>query len=613
MGDALNRAKNLVRENNQAEALTLLRAAMTADTDFTALARAARWARTVEWKGLRPLRVAYAGGGTLDHLIDFIGFWLLLRGFRAEAYLPPYGTWKMEILNPDSGLYRFRPDIVWLFTHWRDLDAHDNAFFGTGDVVPEEERMIRGLSGLWRMLARRLPAAQILQNNCDPAPHEAFGNFAAMLPESRTSRLRRINILLPRAAAEERILVFDLDRLAARQGLERWHSPSYWFHSKHPFAPELSGWVGYHCAKTLAALKGTAKKVLVLDLDNTLWGGVIGDDGLEGIRLGMGADGEAYAAFQEYVLELSRRGVVLAVASKNEDAAAREPFLKHPDMRLRLDDIAVFTANWRNKADNIRDIAATLNLGMDAFVFVDDNPAERDLVRRELPMVAVPEMPAEPAEYIRALENYAYFETVSHSAEDAKRGQMYRENARRAEVRSSATSLDEYLASLEMVADSGPADEFHLPRMAQLVNKSNQFNLTGARRTEAELRELAARDDHLIRWFSLRDRFGDYGLISVVVLRRDGDAFVIDAWVMSCRVLERGMERFILREIAGLVRSAGAGILIGRYFPTAKNTLVANLYAGLGFSGAGDTEWTLTDLDCRNGMTVFIEQADKGM
>jgi len=375
------------------------------------------------------------------------------------------------------------------------------------------------------------------------------------------------------------------------------------------------GLVAYRAARLIAAIKGRAKKVLALDLDNTLWGGVIGDDGLEGIRLGAGPEGEAFVAFQEYVRALKDRGIVLAVCSKNEEATAKEPFERHPDMRLRLDDIAVFKANWNNKADNLREIAQLLNLGLDSFVFVDDNPVERGLVRELLPEVAVPELPEDPADYVAALDREFAFETVTFTAEDEKRGDLYRDNARRAELQQSFTDVSQYLRSLDMEGVAQDVDAFTLPRAAQLINKSNQFHLTTTRYTEAELEAFRANPDYRVRVYSLRDRFGDNGLISSVILKREtDDTLAIDTWVMSCRVLSRTMEEFICRDIIDVADSFRCKRVCGLYRPTKKNALVAGLYERMKFARIGDedggTRWELDLEHDRPDYVTFVRKRD---
>jgi FkbH-like protein len=355
-------------------------------------------------------------------------------------------------------------------------------------------------------------------------------------------------------------------------------------------------------ARTIAAIRGRSRKCLVLDLDNTLWGGVIGDDGLTGIELGQGSPaGEAFVAVQRMALELRARGVVLAVCSKNEDDAARLPFREHPDMILKEDHIAVFQANWTDKAANLRAIAQTLNIGIDSLVFLDDNPAERMQVRGELPLVAVPELPEDPAQYPRALAAAGYFEAVSFSKEDRERAAYYQANAERAAMLSATANLDEYLASLDMVCTIGRVDPISRSRVTQLINKSNQFNLTTRRYAEREVEAMETDPRRHAIQVRLVDRFGDNGIIGVVIADRQGQAWDIDTWLMSCRVLGRRVPEAVLSHLVEAARADGASILSARYVPSAKNRMVAEHYRTLGFAYAGDgpggeTRWRL-DLD----------------
>ena len=320
------------------------------------------------------------------------------------------------------------------------------------------------------------------------------------------------------------IILFDLDHVASVWGRRRWEDARYWFHSRHAFALDATGTVAHAAARLIAGTRGLAKKCLVLDLDNTLWGGVIGDDGLAGIELGHGEAGEAFVALQRYVKALKDRGVILAVCSKNDHETAASVFRDHPDSVLRLEDFAVFTANWRNKADNIREIAATLNIGLDSLVFADDNPMERDIVRRHLPEVEVIDLPGDPSEFVAAISRPRWFETATFSAEDRERGRYYSENVKRTVFRSDFVDLDSYLRGLDMRGVVGGLDPFHRPRMAQLINKSNQFHLTGTRYSEADLATLAAMPGCTVRHLRLTDRFGDNGLIACLVLRASRSA-----------------------------------------------------------------------------------------
>jgi FkbH-like protein len=354
-----------------------------------------------------------------------------------------------------------------------------------------------------------------------------------------------------------------------------------------------------HVARVLGALRGRSRKCLVLDLDNTLWGGVIGDDGLEGLKVGQGdPTGEAHLALQQYALALRARGIVLAVSSKNTDEIARSPFRRHPEMFLKEDHFAVFQANWNDKASNIRAIADELALGLDAMVFLDDNPAERGFVRQALPEVAVPEVPDDPAFFVETLAAAGYFESIAFSDEDRKRSDMYQDNARRVELKKQAGDLDAYLASLEMEIEFSSFDPIGRARITQLINKSNQFNLTTRRYTDAEVAAAEHDPDVFTLQVRLKDIFGDNGMISVIICRLEAPGvWAIDTWLMSCRVLGRKVEEMALREILIHAREANVETLIGTYRPSDRNALVREHYQKLGFAKVeeradGATVWT---------------------
>jgi FkbH-like protein len=391
----------------------------------------------------------------------------------------------------------------------------------------------------------------------------------------------------------------DVAAIAETVGLANWHDPMQWNLAKIPFALGCVPLYADHVGRVLGALKGKSRRVLVLDLDNTVWSGVIGDDGLEGIVVGQGEPtGEAHLELQAAALALRNRGVVLAVSSKNDEEVARLPFQKHPDMLLHEEHIAVFQANWKDKATNLTAIAEELSLGIDALAFVDDNPFERNFVRESAPKVGVPEMPEDPALYARTLAAAGLFEALTLSAEDLKRSDFYQDNTRRATLQKQVGNLQEYLASLEMEMTVQPFDAVGRSRIAQLINKSNQFNLTTRRYTEAEVEALEHNPDALGIQIRLRDRFGDNGMISVVVCRRVGGDLEIDTWLMSCRVLGRGVETAVLKELTETARKLGLRRLIGRYIPTERNAMVRDHYMTLGFKlleekPNGETIWEL--------------------
>ncbi len=384
--------------------------------------------------------------------------------------------------------------------------------------------------------------------------------------------------------------------------------------SKCP-APEGLVTYAHSVVCLIRALLGKSKKVLVLDLDNTLWGGVVGDLGAGGIRVGQGSgEGEAFLAFQRYSKNLLQRGVVLAVCSKNDDDKAREPFEKRPDMILKLADISVFVANWNNKADNLRTIAERLDLKLDSFVFVDDNPAERALVRRFAPEVAVPDMPEDPAGYIQALATHRYFETVAFTREDSSRARYYAENAQRRELSARASDIGSFLASLAMRMRVEPVHALNIERVTQLLNKSNQFNLTTRRYTVAQVQEIVDNPAWRTLTFSLRDSLGDNGLIGIIFLRQAAAVLSVDTWVMSCRVLQRQVEQFCRNEIVETARRESCIEIQGTYIPTPKNGMVANHFAGLGFEQTGadgdQTFWSLRIHEGLEPLANFILRED---
>jgi FkbH-like protein len=392
--------------------------------------------------------------------------------------------------------------------------------------------------------------------------------------------------------------ILDVAGIAATVGVDAWHDARRWNLAKIPFSPDFLPLYADHVARLVAALYGKSRRCLVLDLDNTLWGGVLGDDGLANIVLGNGnPTGEAFLDLQRAALALHSRGVVLAVCSKNDEAIARAAFREHPEMLLKESHIAVFQANWDDKVRNLKAIAAALNLGLDALVFLDDNPAERQLVRRELPTVAVPELPEDPALFARTLLAAGYFESTRFTSDDRKRNEQYRAEGLRANLAAQATDLESYLRSLDMTIEFRPFAPVDRPRITQLVNKTNQFNLTTHRYTEAQIRSFEEDRSAATLQIRLTDRFGDNGLISVVICREQGREWHIDTWLMSCRVLKRRVEHAVLNKLVEEARRFGICALVGSYIPTERNGLVSSLFDDLGFTkteASGETShWRL--------------------
>ena len=554
--------------------------------------------------GTRPVRLAVLASSTVDHVLPALRVGGLRRGIWIDTYTPDYGQYAQELMDPGSGLHRFAPDAV-LFA----LDARELVRgVQSGDTAAEVDRKIgqrvADLAAQWAR-ARQAFAAQVIQQIPLPVFASFLGSNEHRLPWSPATVLRRLNVALRERADAEGVDLLALDDWAARDGLAAWHDPALWFRAKQEVHPSAAPLYGDLVGRLLAAAQGRASKCLVLDLDNTLWGGVIGDDGLEGIKLGQGsAAGEAYVAFQQHALMLARRGVILAVCSKNDEANALEPFERHPEMVLKRSDIACFVANWTDKATNLREIARRLNIGLDSLVFADDNPAERAIVRRELPMVAVPELPEDPTLYGACLSDGGYFEALRITDDDLARGAQYQENLKREALAASATDLDGYLRSLQMQAVWNRFDRVGQARIVQLINKTNQFNLTTERVTDEQIAALIADDRALSLQIRLLDAFGDNGIIAIVYGSFEPNSLRIGlrTWLMSCRVLGRQMEEETLNLVVAEARRLGATHLLGTYRPTAKNGMVREHYGKLGFSlldtaEDGTTTWELALTD----------------
>ncbi len=563
--------------------------------DYTALRRVGRILAAAGESQGEPLRLAVLGGPTTLQLVELLRVLLAQLERPLEVYEGDYGLFRQEILTPGSGLDRFEPRIIIVATGAGDVrmpplrESRDH-------VLADVDAELDGWVALWDR-ARERWNASVVQNLFDLPPWSAAGHLAARHAATPIQYLRRLNIGLGERAPAH-VVLHDLPALIAEVGSGRWYDPRFYVEAKMPCAPECLVPYAHSLASLVRAILGRNRKALVLDLDNTLWGGVVGDVGLEGITVGEGTPvGESYLAFQRYARQLRERGVVLAVCSKNDERNARLPFECHDGMLLRLDDFACFVANWENKADNLRAIARQLDLGLDAFVFADDNPAERAIVRRFLPEVAVPALGSDPAGYVAAVARHHYFETASWTAEDSHRAEDYARNVERRRLRLESGDLDAFLASLAMRATLRPVGPANLQRVAQLVGKSNQFNLTTRRRTLAEIEALAADPAWRTLTVSLADRLGDSGLIAIVFGRADGPSFEIDTWLMSCRVLQRGVERATLNAIADLATAAGCTELNGCWIPSGRNDMVKDHYAGLGFQpdGAegGTTRWRL--------------------
>jgi FkbH-like protein len=567
---------------------------------LTKLAKAIGKVRA-EGKSLEPLtpfRLAVLSNSTMDMLAPALVASAARHGIALELIEPSYDQVAQEALTPDSKVNSSNPDAVLLGLDYRALPLK-----GSLGNPEASSATVQGAIGYLQSLRNGIKAnsnAVCIFQTFAPRAETIFGSLDRALPGTLRSLIDGVNRKLTECVLASGDVLLDVAGLAETVGLADWHNAQLWNMGKFPFSDELIPLYGDHVARTVAAIRGKSKKVLVFDLDNTVWGGVIGDDGLEGIEIAQGdARGEAYLAVQRLALDLRQRGIVLAVSSKNTDEVAREPFEKHPEMLLKLDHIAVFQANWNDKATNIQAIAEELSLGLDSMVFLDDNPVERGLVRKLLPQVSVPELPEDPADYARTLAAAGYFEAVAFAGEDLTRAGFYQDNAKRANLQKQVGGVDDYLTSLAMTIRFQPFDATGRARIVQLINKSNQYNLTTHRYTDPEVAKAENDPEVFTLQVRLADIFGDNGMISVVICRPgETGVWEIDTWLMSCRVLGRKVEHMVLREILQHAREAGVYKLAGVYRPTDRNKLVVDHYSKLGFTKVqedecGATHWEL--------------------
>ena len=582
------RARALARIGDWSTASVVMRQALATRPSYTFYARTQRQIDEIAAHApaaLREARIAVLGSSTTSLLIPVLRALCYRDGILATFHEGAFGAFRQEILERGGVLASFKPTIVIIAPHWRDLELPP--------VGPDESLGIaRGIVDEYRALWSALHAAcdcHVIQHTFDLPADEAAGLLSVQLPGGRRRLIRRINLELGESLRPG-VSLLDAEQVSAEAGVDRWSNPRLWYLARQHPSSEALPLLAEEQMAHIRAVVGLSRKVLVCDLDDTLWKGVIGEDGVDGIKVGPGTpEGEAHADLQRYIRDLKERGVVLAVCSKNNPEDAEAPFRDKTGMVLRLEDFASFTANWDDKAANLRAVATQIGVGLDSLVFIDDNPFERAWVRGQLPEVAVPEPGTSVFSFVRELDRGRYFPAIIWSPEDRLRADGYRREQERASARHSAGSLDDFLAGLHMCGTCEPVSDGNLDRVTQLTNKTNQFNLTTRRRTVAEVRQIAASG-----WtgvFSLKDRYGDYGIIGVLFCVLSGEAacWDIDTWLMSCRVLRREVEKFMLDCAVEAARSAGVACLRGRYIRSAKNALVADLYPSLGFQTVSRT------------------------
>jgi FkbH-like protein len=534
-------------------------------------------------------RVAILGGYSLYPFRELLEHFCEIEGTPCELWLGDYDNYISEIMDDASGLYSFDPQVVLVMPSEQRCRYQGRLTDPREAQQAEASQTVSSLLDLVGKVHEKSRAEVIVANFMPPVRHD-LGAFRSRTMGSDWVFRKWVNMELG-LNAPGYLHICDLEFLAHRHGGLNARDERSWFESKQPCSPSLLVEFAKEVAHLIASLKRSPKKVLALDLDNTLWGGVVADDGLEGIELGdTSPRGEAFKAFQKYIVSLKQRGVLLAVASKNDHKKAAEVFEKHPEMVLRMDDVVSFKANWEPKSDNLRQMAAELNLGLDSFVFVDDNPAEIEIVRQFTPEVATILLGPDPAGYVAQIADCRLFEPRSITSEDADRTNQYRAEAQRQNLEASVTDMDSYLESLAMESAISEFTLVDVPRLAQLINKSNQFNLTTRRRTEAEVQALILDQNFTGFCVRLQDRFGDHGLISIVIARHSGKTMAIDTWLMSCRVLKRQVEEEVLNELVRLAGKRGCDRLEGLYLPTPKNDMVRDFYPRMGFTLISENE-----------------------
>ncbi|MDR2841556.1 MAG: HAD-IIIC family phosphatase [Paludibacter sp.] len=504
-----------------------------------------------------------------------------------------------QILDPSSELYEFNAEITLVFQSSHKLLQKFNKT-SVADRSLFAKHNILHIKQLLSTLQNRTQS-KIIFCNFTEEDDRVFGQYANKTEQSFIFQLRKLNCLLQELATQtNNLFICDLSTVQNSIGRDVFWSQSVYINTEMVVSIDAVPYFAQSVVQIIAAFTGNFKKCIVLDLDNTLWGGVIGDDGLDNIQIGQLGIGKAFTEFQYWVKKLQQRGIIVAICSKNTESIAKEVFEKHPDMVLKLSDIAVFMANWENKADNINKIQQILNIGFDSMVFVDDNPFERNMVRENIPQICVPELPDDPALYLDYLYSLNLFETISYSNEDAQRTEQYQKESERIVFQESFANEDDFLKSLNMLSDTKPFDSFSIPRIAQLSQRSNQFNLRTIRYTEDDVKRIAQSDKYLTVSFTLEDKFGDNGLICAIILEKvDKNTLFIDTWFMSCRVLKRGMEAYTLNSIVMLAKENGFSQIVGEFIPTAKNEMVKDHYKNLGFTLDGD----LWKLDVKNYKT----------
>jgi len=539
-------------------------------------------------------KIFLMGDCATQHLATSIDGYSVLEGMPLNVIDVDYNLIDAMILDDKSELYESKPDFLMIYMCAEKLQMKFNECNNKENFADEIYEKIKLY---WENINSRI-STKILQFTFVEYDDNVFGNYSLKVNSSFLYQIKKLNYLMSMLAQEyKNVFLIDLNNIRNVYG-QSFKDEKLYYIAKMPISLEVLPEVAKQVVDVIKGLNGIIKKCVICDLDNTLWGGVIGDDGINGIQIGELGLGHAFEDLQLWLKSLKERGIILAICSKNDEKNAKEPFINHPEMVLKLEDISIFVANWKDKASNIKYIQETLNIGMDSIVFLDDNPFERNLVRSMLPNITVPELPEDPAMYLSYLKSLNLFETASFSGIDKERTKQYKAEVDRIESQKMFNSYDEYLKDLDMKATVKIFDEFQIPRIAQLTQRSNQFNLRTIRYTEGDIESLISNDDYLTQYYMLEDKFGDHGLISLVIMKKqDEETLFIENWLMSCRVLKRGMEEFVINDIISIAKDNNFKYIIGEYIKTPKNSMVSQIYPKLGFKELSENKYIVNTED----------------
>ena len=555
-----------------------------------------------------PHRFAILRSFTLEPIVPLVRASAFVAGIDLALHLGDFNAYAQEILDDRSSLYSFTPDTVLLAVQTRDIAP--DLWSGYADLRPDTvatsvARVVDSFRS-WISAFRQHSSANLIVHTLEPPPIPSLGVLDAQLDAPQANAIRQINDGLRIVCRKHRgVFLLDYGSLVARHGYTKWHDEKKWLTARMPISAGHLIHLAQEWLRFLVPLTGRSAKALVVDLDNTLWGGVIGEDGMHGIKLGAEYPGSAYQALQRALLDLHRKGILLAVCSKNDPDDAMEALRNHPGMLLRPEKFAAMRINWSDKAQNLREVASELNIGTDALAFLDDNPVERAQVRAALPEVIVIELPRDPSQYADVVRDSPFFERLTLSQEDLQRTALYAAERERSRVEQSFTSKQDFFRSLEQEAEIAPVERASLARVAQLTQKTNQFNATTRRYSEQQIAEIAARPHWQVFSMRVRDRYGDHGLVGVAITRDDGDSCEIDTFLLSCRVIGRNLETALLSHLAEAARARGLTSIKGWFFSTKKNAPAKDFYAQHGFTlAATNGDGSLWVLDLR---TALIE------